>query len=126
GWSGWSYRVTPGEDGTDASGAGASRFMLNRSQRFQQRPHRRVLGLSPARKQIPQFVVAQLQQTVQRGDLSVADRFAARVEEPLEDQIVLQHPPPATPPQAVQLDERGHGLRYGERKHPAHSILGRS
>src|SRR5438105_10415413 len=55
----------------------------------------------------------------------LGDRLAPRVEEPLEDQIVLEHPPPATPPQATQLDARDHGMRYGERKRPAGSILGR-
>ncbi len=58
---------------------------LDGSQCFQQWLHRGILVLLPARKQIPQFVVAQLQKTVQRGDLAIGNRLAARVEEPLED-----------------------------------------
>src|SRR5207248_11121404 len=108
--------VLQAETGTDAPGSSRPHPPFSDgSQRIQQRLHRRVDGLLPARYQVPQLVVAQLQQLVERNDLLVTDPFASQIEKPRQDQVILQHSAPATPAQAIELGARYHRSGAGPR-----------
>src|SRR6266702_1793105 len=80
----------------------ASFHMSEVPQASKQRQDRRIGGLSVTRQQIPQIVVAQVEQPVKRSHFVFGDRGAARIKEAAQDQIVLEHAPPAAPPEPGQ------------------------
>src|SRR6185295_19709381 len=71
----------------------------NGPQTSNQREQRDVGGLHPAGQNVPQVVVAIVQQQVEGGNVGGAQRIGACIEKSFENQIVLQHSATAAPAQ---------------------------
>src|SRR6476619_6772349 len=85
-----------------------------RAQRSHQIQQSRVRRLRPARDQIPQLVVREIEEAIERRHVFRRHLPSPRVEVPRKDQVVLQHAAPATPAQAIQLG-RVHAMHYTAR-----------
>src|SRR6185369_14529683 len=85
-----------------------------RAQRSHQIQQSRVRRLRPARDQIPQLVVREIEEAIERRHVFRRHLPSPRVEIPRKDQVVLQHAAPATPAQAIQLG-RVHSMHYTAR-----------
>src|SRR5262245_49502547 len=71
--------------------------------RIAQLPHQVlqiVVGLRPSGQQVPQLVVGQIEQSIERDEVRLRQVVADRIEPARQDDVVFEHPPPAAPAQS--------------------------
>src|SRR5438067_9750437 len=119
----WSVIVRPSKDQSSVGATLLYRSFSCVSQLLEQRTHRRIGGLGASGDQIPQLVVRQREQLVERRDLFFRKRCAFGIQKPGQDQIVFEQSTPTAPANPRKAARVNHGHRKGSHRAFDHEVL---